>query len=85
LQSVTEQLEKAAESDHLWAWMLAEVYSLIGEKDKAIDYVERATKDIFINYPLFSKHDPFLENIRGEDRFKKLMDGVKERWENFKV
>lgn len=85
VKSVTEQLEKAAEMDHLWAWFLADVYSLIGEKDKAIDYVERATKDVFINYPLFFRHDPLLENIRGEKRFKKLMEDVKYRWENFEV
>jgi non-specific serine/threonine protein kinase len=85
LESITEQLEKAAEMDHLWAWVLADVYSLIGEKDKAIDYLERATRDIFIDYPFFSKYDPLLENIRGEERFKKLMEKVKYKWENFKV
>jgi TolB-like protein len=84
IQSVTEQVEKAAEMDHMMSWVLADVYSLIGEKDKAIDYLERATKDIFIDYPFFSKHDPFLENIRGEERFEKLMEEVKYKWENFK-
>jgi hypothetical protein len=58
---------------------------LIGEKNEAIDLLERATKDIFINYPFFSKIDPFLENIRGEERFKKLMEQVKYEWENFEV
>ena len=35
LESVTEQLVKAAEMDHVTAWWLAEVYALIEEKDKA--------------------------------------------------
>ncbi len=26
-----------------------------------------------------------LENIRGEERFKKLMERVKHEWENFEV
>jgi TolB-like protein/tetratricopeptide (TPR) repeat protein len=85
LESITEEFKKAAEMDHLWAMMLAEVYSLIGQKDQAIDLIGRATRDIFINYPLFSKYDPFLENIRGEERFKKLMAQVKYRWETFEV
>ena len=85
LESINDQLKKAAEMDHLWAWILADVYSLIGEKDKAIDYVERATRDIFIDYPFFNTHDPFLENIRGEPRFKKLMARIKTEWENFEV
>ncbi len=85
VESITEHLEKAAEMDHLWAWILADVYSLIGEKNKAIDYLERATRDIFIDYPFFSKYDPFLENVREEERYKKLMVEVKTKWENFEV
>jgi len=29
--------------------------------------------------------DPFLKNIRGEDRFKKLMERVKKEWEELEV
>lgn len=39
----------------------------------------------FINYPFFSKIDPFLENIRGDERFKKLIERVKREWENFEI
>ena len=85
LQSITGKIEKAAEMDHLIAWFLAEAYAIIGEKNKAIDWVERGTRDIFINYPIFAKHDPLLSNIRGEERFKQLMISVKERWENFDI
>jgi hypothetical protein len=30
-----------------------------------------------------SQHDWFLDNIRGEERFKKLMERVKYEWEHF--
>jgi hypothetical protein len=36
-----------------------------------------------INYPLMNGLDPFLANIRGEERFKKLMERVKYEWEHF--
>jgi hypothetical protein len=36
-----------------------------------------------VNYPFFAEIDPLLENIRGEERFKKLMERVKYEWENF--
>ena len=39
----------------------------------------------FINYPFLNEYDPFLENIRREERFKKLMKRVKHEWENFEV
>ena len=38
----------------------------------------------FINYP-FMQCDPFLDNIRGEERFKKLMERAKYEWEHFEV
>jgi hypothetical protein len=34
---------------------------------------------------LFAEHDPFLEKIRAEERFKKLMERVKHEWEHFEV
>jgi TolB-like protein/class 3 adenylate cyclase/Flp pilus assembly protein TadD len=85
LNSINGQLLDAAKLDHLIAYWLAEVYSLINEKEKALNWLERATKDIYIDYPFFSWHDPFLENIRGEERFKALMKRVKKEWEDLKV
>lgn len=82
---IINELSAAAEGDHLFAWMFAQVCSYANEKIMAIKFMERSTRDIFINYPLFSEHDPFLENIRGEERFKELMQKVKYEWENFKV
>jgi len=58
---------------------------LIDEKDEAIDWLEEVVKWGFINYPFLNEIDPFLENIRSEPRFKKLMKRVKHEWENFEV
>ena len=84
LKFITRKVEKAAELDHVVAWWLAQIYALVDEKNMAIDYLERATREN-INYPLFSKYDPLLENIRGEERFKKLMEKVKYKWEHFEI
>ena len=64
---------------------IAEGFSLLREKDKSIDWLENAIKRGNINYPLFNEFDPHLENIRGEERYKKLMERLKKEWENFKV
>jgi hypothetical protein len=40
---------------------------------------------LFLNFPFLSKHNPLLANIRGEPRFKALMERVKREWENFEV
>jgi hypothetical protein len=47
--------------------------------------LENAIKMGLINYPLLAEKDPFLNNIRREPRFKKLMERVKYEWENFEV
>ena len=52
---------------------MAHGYALIGEKEKALDWLENAINRGFIAYPFLTKHDPFLENIRGEERFQYLM------------
>jgi tetratricopeptide (TPR) repeat protein len=61
------------------------LYVLLNEKEEAYKWLERAVERGIINYPYFSELDPFLENIRGEPRFKKLMERVKHEWENFEV
>jgi eukaryotic-like serine/threonine-protein kinase len=61
----------------------AECLALIGEKEMALDCLELDVNLGMSNYPLMNELDPFLANIRGEERFKKLMERVKFEWEHF--
>jgi serine/threonine protein kinase len=65
------------------AYWIAECYALTGEKARALDWLERDVNLGMINYPFMHELDPFLDNIRGEERFKKLMKRVKYEWEHF--
>ena len=85
LKSVTEELKIASKWDEQFSWLMAGSFALIDEKDEALYWLENAVNRGCINYPLLSEIDPFLENIRGEERFKKLMERVKYEWENFEV
>jgi non-specific serine/threonine protein kinase len=67
------------------AYMVASIYSMMGKTDESLDWLEHAINRGFINYPFLNEYDPFLDNIRGEERFKKLMERVKYEWENFEV
>jgi non-specific serine/threonine protein kinase len=70
----------------LWAsFFISESYALHDLKDEAIDWLENAVNLGFLNYPFLNDYDPFLKNIRSEERFKKLMERVKYEWENFEV
>jgi hypothetical protein len=56
---------------------------MLDQKEQAFEWLENAVGQGFIHYPFMNKIDPFLENIRSESRFKKLMEHVKHEWENF--
>ena len=83
LASVTDELINYCKNDEQWSWMLADCYSLVGEKEEAVRWLEITVNRGFVNYPFISKYDPFLKNIRGDTRFKKLMERVKYEWEHF--
>ena len=85
LNTVSEVLEKAVWWDDAWSLIMAEGYAVLEESDKAFHFLDRAIKYGITNIPFLSEYDPFLENIRGEERFKKLMERVKVEWENFEV
>jgi len=85
LSEMTEDFLKTVEYDCSFAHILAGFLSLANLKSDALDWLEIAVNKGFINYPLLNNLNPFLRNIRGEERFKKLMERVKYEWENFEV
>ena len=82
IQMLTEERKNYAAKDYHFPWLMAECFALLDEKKEALDWLELAVEKGWINYPLFSKLDPFLKNIRGEARFKKLMEKVKYEWQH---
>jgi non-specific serine/threonine protein kinase len=85
LKMATPKFQDAMRWDEQFSWEMAANFSLIGHKQKALDWLENAVTRGFINYPFLKDYDPLLQNIRGEERFIKLMERVKYEWENFKV
>jgi len=85
LGAVTSPLEIAAKGVEYLSRDMAHAYALIGEKEKALDWLENAVDRGFIAYPFLNEHDPFLENVRKEERYKKLMERIKYEWETFDV
>jgi TolB-like protein len=82
---LTEDFIKTARRDCQNSYYVTGLFALSGMKDEAFDWLENAVDRGFINYPFISEYDPLLDDIRGEERFKKLMDRVKYEWENFEV
>ena len=61
-----------------WASWPAEVYSVSGEKEKALEWLERAVR-LGDNRAAWFERDPMLANIRNEPRFRQLIDVIKQR------
>ncbi len=85
LESLSEDALSGAWTDPGGVWPVAEIYALVGETEEALKWLEHGVEMGCINYPFLSRIDPWLENIRGEERFKKLMERVKYEWESFEV
>jgi len=85
LQEITPDFQKTVRRDCGFSHYLSGFLALINQKKEALEWLENAVKNGLINYPFLAEKDPFLENIRGEPRFKKLMERVKYEWENFEV
>lgn len=84
-QEMTPDFQKTCQRDYSFSHHLAGVFALLDEKKEALKWLESAVNSGLINYPLLNEYDLFLENIRSEPRFKKLMEKVKHEWENFEV
>jgi len=79
------KIEALARSDLGGSYYLAESYSVLNQKKQALDWLELAVDFGFINFPFLNETNPLLQNIRSEERFKKLMERVKHEWDNFEV
>ena len=81
---LTPDVQETFKRDPQLSYHLASFYSFLNQSAPALDWLENAINRGICPYPLMEV-DPFLANIRGEARFKKLMERVKYEWEHFEV
>ena len=74
-----------AKKDFQYSLFVADAFAMINQKKESLNWIENSINNGNVNFPFINEYDPFLENIRGEERFKKLMERVKYEWENFEV
>jgi serine/threonine protein kinase/tetratricopeptide (TPR) repeat protein len=84
LVALTPGVRLTCRRDAAWSYELGAILARAGAREEAYDWLENAVNRGNINYPFMQK-DPFLNSLRGEDRFKKLMERVKYEWEHFDI
>jgi len=85
LDELTGEFREWCWGERGWSSCIATAFALLNEKEEALNWLEHAVDSGLINYPRLSERDPWLENIRGEERFRELMVRVKHEWETFEV
>jgi eukaryotic-like serine/threonine-protein kinase len=81
-REMTPDFQKTCRRDHQWSYFVAIMLALGDAKDESLDWLENAVNRGFCNYPELERN-PYFDNLRGEERFKKLMERVKYEWEHF--
>jgi non-specific serine/threonine protein kinase len=81
--SVTPDIEAVAGTSDVFARFLAEGYAVSGASERAIHWLSVAVDRGYINYPFLARHDPCLESVRSHPEFLRLMDTVRQRWQEF--
>ena len=61
----------------------AQAYALAGNVPEAARWVAVAADRGFVNFPYWSQYDPFLRQIRGDERYEQVLAEVERRWRDF--
>jgi serine/threonine-protein kinase len=70
---LTPETKALAKADHDMSYWIAQAYAVLGKKDEALEWLERAIKLGNENYPWFER-DICLNSIRDDERFIELMN-----------
>ena len=84
MRVITSDFRKTCWRDYEWSLWVAARLSLLGAKEDALDWLENAVGRGFISYS-YLQCDPFLDNVRGDVRFQRLLERAKHEWEHFEV
>jgi len=66
---------------HHTAYSIGAIYSILGDFDKAEEWIENAANDGFPNYSMFQT-DPHLVRLRATPRFQTFLAKLKQEWEH---
>jgi len=67
------QMQELATKRYVGLWSFARVHLALGEKEKAIDELERAYLERSDPYITFIKVSPLFDPLRGDPRFQALL------------
>jgi tetratricopeptide (TPR) repeat protein len=75
-RQILAQLTEEAKARYVPAYAFAVIHLALGEKDQALDWLEKAARDHAGPYIYLIKVDPYLDPLRGDPRFEALVSAI---------
>jgi TolB-like protein/Tfp pilus assembly protein PilF len=75
-QKILSRMTEEAKSRYVSAYSFALMFIALGDKERAIDSLERAYREGAANDIITIKVDPMLEDLRGQPRFEALAEKI---------
>jgi TolB-like protein/Flp pilus assembly protein TadD len=75
-RQILGQLTEEAKTRYVPAYVFAVIHLALGEKDQALDWLEKAARDHDGLYSTLFKVDPYLDPLRGDPRFEALVSAI---------
>jgi TolB-like protein/Flp pilus assembly protein TadD len=75
-RQILGQLTEEAKARYVPAYAFAVIHLALGEKDQALDWLEKAARDHAGPYIYLIKVDPYLDPLRGDPRFEALVSAI---------
>ena len=79
---MTRRERQNPSSSEILHWIACQ-YSLLGDKNSCVRVLKRSIDAGFFNYPFFLI-DPFLDPVRDDPEFQKVLALAKQKHEDFK-
>ena len=73
--------DTAASHFHHAAYSIAEAYALVGDRDRALEFLQRTASSGMPCYPLF-RDDPHLRSLATDPRFVQFMTTLRQQYEH---
>jgi TolB-like protein/tetratricopeptide (TPR) repeat protein len=79
-EALTGELRAVAWNSELVSRELTHCLALAGETEEALSWLENTVRIGNINYPFWSRHNEWVDSIRGNSHFGELMRHVEQEW-----
>ena len=70
-RKIIEELQQISQQQHDWPYCIALIYAGLGEKDRALEWLQKAYEDRS-DWLIYLRVDPRLDGLRSDARFERL-------------